>query len=226
MTSNTSDTYTLTRLARIAREQHIGKQEINQGHFRYRAEHIDYDHERFMKTTSTQFMPAIEYRSPTRWLYHLPDDSIAVLWTAADYTEFDCYDGNLSVPDGYELWINNEWLVLSNGTRIEDELGNWEPRTPLHTVTDHILAIIGTPTTPIDNSEMVVNLEDYDLAATQPDDMDVENALIDSAYDSLRYEYGRSVADQWAKEKRLAIHQWLRRRNHQHANRQRKAGNR
>jgi hypothetical protein len=106
------------------------------------------------------------------------------------------------------------------------ELGNWEPRTPLHTVTDHILAIVGTPTTPIDNSEMVVNLEDYDLAATQPDDMDVENALIDSAYDSLRYEYGRSVADQWAKEKRLAIHQWLRRRNHQHANRQRKAGNR
>ena len=211
---------------RVAQEEHIPDKGLSQWWFANGAERIDFDHEQFTRTATTRFMPAIEYRSSTRYLYRLPDCSTVVLWTQADYTEFDTYAGGITVPDGYELWINNEWLVLSNGISIESELGNWLPDTPLHTVTADIASIIATHHRDIESGEPAVKLEDYGLDATEPDDMEVENAIIDSSYDSLRYEYGRSVADQWAKEKRTAIHQWMRRHNQQVIDNQRKAGNR
>jgi hypothetical protein len=87
-------------------------------------------------------------------------------------------------------------------------------------------SIIATHHSETESSESNVKLEDYGLEATEPDDADVENAIIDSAYDSLRYEYGRGVADQWAREKREAIHQWMRRHNQQViSSQQKKAGN-
>lgn len=219
-------TPTVQRLMRVAQEEHIPDKGMSQWWFANGAERIDFDHEQFTRTATTRFMPAIEYRSSTRYLYRLPDCSTVVLWTQADYTEFDTYAGGITVPDGYELWINNEWLVLSNGISIESELGNWPPATPLHTVTADIASIIATHHRDIESGEPAVKLEDYGLQATEPDDMEVENAIIDSSYDSLRYEYGRSVADQWAKEKRTAIHQWMRRHNQQVIDNQRKAGNR
>lgn len=230
MTSNTSDTSFMQRLARIAGEQRISGEETSERHSSDGSEHIDYDGEEFTGTASTRFMPAAEYRSPTRYLYRLPDTTLAVLWTAADYTEFDCYDGNLTVNGGYELWMNNEWLVLSGGIGIEDEMGNWEPRTPLRDVMSDIARATGQevpdPATSISEYHPV-NLEDFDIDAGPVDDMDVLEAIIDDSYDSLRRDHGFDVADQWAKEKRVAIHQWMRQHD-QHVidGQQRKAGNR
>lgn len=58
-----------------------------------------------------------------------------------------------------------------------------------------------------------INLEDYDIDASFVDDYSVEEAIISDEYDGLRYEHGYSVADQWAEEKRDAIHEWMRRRD-------------
>lgn len=209
------------RLMTVGKGQHIGEWFLSDD-----MEHVDYDRETFTRTVTTRFSPAIEYRSGTRYLYLLPDYSISVLWTPADYTEFDTYAGTISVPDGYELWVNNAWLVLSNGIGIDNELGNWTPATPLHTVTADIASVIATHHRDIESGEPAINLEDYDLQATEPDDADVEEAIIDSEYDCLRYEYGRSVADQWAKEKREAIHQWMLHHDQQVIDSQRKADNR
>jgi hypothetical protein len=226
--SQTPEEYTRTvqRLMRVARDEHIPDKGMSQWWFANGVERIDFDHEQFTRTATARFMPAIEYRSGTRYLYRLPDYSTVVLWTQADYTEFDTYTGNITVPDGYELWINNEWLVLSNGISIESELGNWRPATPLNKVTADIASITTKHHSDIEGGAPAVKLEEYGLQATEPDDMDVENAIIDSEYDSLRYEYGRGVADQWAKEKRTAIHQWMRRHRQQGTDNERKAGNR
>ncbi len=110
---------TVQRLMRLGQEEHIPDKGMNQWCFTDGVEQIEFDHEQFTRTTTKRFMPAIEYRSNTRYLYRLPDYSVVVLWTPADYTEFDTYAGGITVPDGYELWINNEWLVLSNGISIE-----------------------------------------------------------------------------------------------------------
>ncbi|MDN6210412.1 MAG: hypothetical protein L0L66_07760 [Bifidobacterium crudilactis] len=143
MTSNTSDTSIMQRLAHIAGEQHIRCEETSERHSSDGSEHIDYDGEAFTRTASTRFLPAIEYRSPTRYLYRLPDTTLAVLWTAADYTEFGSYDGNLYLDDGYKLWTNDEWLVLSAGIGTENERGYWKPNTPLKTVMANIDDITG-----------------------------------------------------------------------------------
>jgi hypothetical protein len=230
MTTSKADTRIMQRLAHIADEQHIRGEETSEWYLTNGGEQIDYDGEGFTRTASTRFMPAIEYRSPTRYLYRLPDTSLAVLWTAADYTEFDCYDGNLTAGYGYELWMNHEWLVLSNGISIEDELENWQPRTPLKTVMADITRItkreVPDPATAI-SEYTPVNLEDHGIDAGTVDDMDVLEAIIDDSYDSLRRDYGFDVAHQWAKEKRVAIHQWMRQHD-QHVidGCQRKAGTR
>ncbi|MFT8443452.1 MAG: hypothetical protein ABF515_02480 [Bifidobacterium sp.] len=71
------------------------------------------------------------------------------------------------------------------------------------------------PQPDVKTTTAVISLEKLGIAAYEPDEQEIEDALINDYYDTLRYEQGRAVADQWEKEKREAFHQWMRHHDEQ-----------